>query len=189
MNISPRRRTGSQLDVIEHVDEDDYAFRAPDEFLDRAHPENDQYMQAIERIQRKIMHASRLLRTKQVNIIKDVFTGKNFTEVAAINSCTPITVSRLVHSTAGQRLLDLLQYHIKLLEGPNEALRRNMLWRIAAKEELTDPKTSIKAISELNKMHFQSEQLRNPAAGGQQPQQQVTININQQVLPRGALDR
>jgi len=189
MNISPRRRTGTQLDVIEHADEDDSAFRNPDDFLDRAHPENDQYMVAIERIQRKIMHASRMLRSKHVNIIKSVFSGMNYTEAAVENACSPVTVSRVVDSTYGRRLLDLLQYHMKLLEGPNEALRRNMLWRIAAKEELTDPKTSIKAIEALNKMHFQDKQLKNPDAGGHHQPQQVTININQQILPKGALDR
>lgn len=78
---------------------------------------------------------------------------------------------------------------MKLLEGPNEALRRNMLWRIAVKEEEPDPKTSIKAIEALNKMHFQNHQIKNPDAGGNQPPPQVTININQDILPKGPLDK
>ena len=64
-----------------------------------------------------------------------------------------------------------------------------MLWRIAKKEEELDPKTAIKAVEALNKMHFQREQIDNPVApNGQQPTTQVTIHINQDQLPRGALD-
>lgn len=185
-----RQRPNTKPAVIEHDDEEEVRTRSPEEFLDRAHPENDEYMQAIEHIQRKIMHASSKLRAKQVNIIKSVFSGLNYAEAGAVNKCHPVTVSKLVRSPDGQRLLSLLQYHLKLLEGPNEALRRNMLWRIAVSEEELDPKTAIKAIEALNKMHFQQQQIQNPGIGGHSSQTTaVTININQDVLPKGNLDR
>lgn len=185
-----RQRPNQGLDVIDHIDDDDDDDNQdPNDFLDRAHPENDDYMVAIERIQRKIMHASSLLRTKQVNIIKSVFSGQSYVEAAFNNQCHPITASKVAHSTNGQRLLSLLQYHLKLLEGPNEALRRNMLWRIAVKEETPNPKTSITAIEALNKMHFQNHQIKNPDAGGKNQPTQVTIVINQELMPKGALDK
>lgn len=165
-------------------DEREEGMEDPEDFLDRAHPENDQYMQAVEHVQRQIMHQTTILRTKQVKILKTVFSGANYTEAAAKNQTTAPTVSRLVKSEAGQRLLNLLQYHLKLIEGPNEAQRRNMLWRIAVSEELIDPKTSIKAIEALNKMHG----LIAPDAQAVPQQQAVVININQAQLPRGALD-
>jgi hypothetical protein len=187
---NPRRqRRTENTQVIEHASDDDNVLQDPEEFLDRANPENDGYMKAIEHVQRKIMHASSMLRPKQVNTIKSVFSGQSYTEAGANNQCHPQTVSKLVHSTLGQRLLTLLQYHLKLLEGPNEALRRNLLWRIAADNEEKAPKTSIQAISELNKMHYQNQQLQNPDAGGAQIAPQITINIDQRILPKGVLDR
>jgi hypothetical protein len=187
----PRNRqqpTSTGIQPIEH-DIDDEGYQNPDDFLDRHHPENDQYMRAIEHVQGKIMYLTTHLRTKQVNILKSVFAGENYTQVGQRHGCVAQTVARLVKSKYGQQLLNMLQYHKMLIDGPNEAQRRNMLWRIAQTEEELDSKTSIKAIAELNKMHFQQEQMQNPMAGGQQPQQQVVININQELLPKGNLDR
>lgn len=190
MANSIRLHPGKRPTIIEHDDEEEVRTCSPEEFLDAVHPENDAYMQAIEHIQRKIMHASTRLRTKQVNIIKSVFSGMTFTQAAEHNKCHPATVSKLVRTSDGQRLLSLLQYHLKLLEGPNEALRRNMLWRIAVASEQQDPKTAIKALEALNKMHFQTQQLKQPQlTHGQSATQVVNININQAVLPRGVLDR
>jgi hypothetical protein len=183
-----RRQQAGQL-PIEHTDEES-GLQDPNEFLDRNHPENDQYMQAVEHVQRQIMHQTTLLRSKQVNILKSVFAGNNFTQAARENHCVPQTVSKLVKSTNGLRLLNLLQYHLKLLEGPNEAQRRSMLWRIAVAEEKLAPKTSIQAIEALNKMHFQQHTIDNPLPNGTAPPAaQVTIHINQDILPKGALDR
>ena len=173
---------------VEH-DIDDEGYQNPEDFLDRHHPENDQYMRAIEHVQGKIMYLTTMLRSKQVNILKSVFNGENYTQAGRRHGCVPSTVSRLVKSKYGQQLLNMLQYHRQLVDGPNEAMRRNMLWRIAQNEEKLDSKTSIKAIAEINKMHFQQIQLDNPNAGGQQTQNtQVVININQELMPRGKLD-
>jgi hypothetical protein len=174
--------------LIEHDDDDDdeLALQDPDEFLDRYHPENDSYMQAVGHIQRQIMHQTTLLRTKQVNILKTVFTGANYTETAKKHGTTSATVSRLVKSPDGQRLLNLLQYHLHAIEGPNESQRRNILWRIAQDNELRNPATAIKAVSELNKMHFQQYTVKQNENALSKPQ--VVININQDLLPKGALD-
>lgn len=185
-----QKREAASTDIVEHADENDTPLQDPSEFLDRAHPENDQYMKSVEHVQRQIMHATITLRPKQVQILKTVFAGNNYTQTGALHYTHPSTVSRLVKSPDGQRLLNLLQYHLKLIEGPNEAQRRNMLWRIAQLEERLDPKTAIKAIEALNKMHFQQAQIENPQlnGGGQAPTTQVTININQDLMPRTALD-
>ena len=175
-------------EVIDHPENDD-GYMSPDDFLDRHHPENDNYMRAIEHVQGKIMYLTTVLRSKQVNILKSVFAGENYTQASKSNGTSPPTVSKLVKSNYGNQLLTMLQYHRQLLEGPNEAMRRNMLWRIAQNEEKVDPKTAIKSLAELNKMHFQQNQIDNPNAGGQTQINQTTIiNIDQNLMPRGALD-
>lgn len=189
MRLSRKDRSKQGLGVIEHPDNDD-GYMSPDDFLDRHHPENDSYMRAIEHVQGKIMYLTTVLRSKQVNLLKSVFAGDNYTQASKIHGTTPSTVSKLVKSKYGQQLLNMLQYHRQLVEGPNDAMRRNMLWRIAQNEEKLDSKTSIKAISELNKMHFQQIQVDNPNAGGQTQVNQTTIiNIDQTLMPKGALDR
>ena len=185
----PRNRVRpTALEPIPHALEPEDQYQDPSEFLDRHHPENDQYMRGIEHVQRKIMYLTTMLRPKQVNILKSVFAGESYTQAGKTHGTTPATVGKLVKSKYGQQLLNMLQYHRQLVEGPNEAQRRNMLWRIAQTEEELAPKTSITAIAELNKMHGQALILSNPNAGGQQPQTQVVININQDLLPKGKLD-
>ena len=171
---------------------DDEGLQNPNDFLDEHHPENDLYIKGVEHIQRQIMHAHSQLRTKQVNIIKSIFAGENYTSAAHIHGTSPQTVSKLVKSTNGLRLLNLLQYHLKLIEGPNEAQRRSMLWRIATREEENNPKTTITALEALNKMHFQNKQLDQNVelaqTGASQQTTTVIVNIDQKTLPRGALD-
>ena len=161
-----------------------------EEFLDRNHPASDEYMRAVELIQRNIMHTTKKLRPKHVQVLKSVFAGHTNVETAQRLGTTAQTVNNIKQSANGQKLLQLLNYHQTMLEGPNLAQRRNMLWRIAAAEELVDPKTAIKAVEALNKMTFQDQERKNATAGhaGQQAAPAVVININQELLPRGTLD-
>lgn len=163
-------------------------YQDPAEFLDTHHPENDQYMQAIKHVQGKIMFLTTMLRPKQVNMLKTIFAGESYVATGQRHGAAPNTVSRLVNSTYGQQMLNMLQYHRQLVEGPNEAMRRNMLWRIAQNEEALAPKTSITAIAELNKMHGQALTIANPNAGGQAQPTVVNIHINQDLMPKGKLD-
>lgn len=172
-------------------DDEDAVLQAPSDYLDEHHPENDQYMKSVEHIQRQIMYVNKQLRPKQVQILKTVFSGVNYTNTAKEHGTTLPTVSRLVKSTNGERLLSLLHYHLKLIEGPNEAQRRSMLWRIAAREEVNNPKTSIAALGELNKMHNFAKQLDQTAElanSSSSATPTVIVNINQATLPRGNLD-
>ena len=155
----------------------------PQDFLDRTHPANDQFMLGIEHVQRQIMHQTTTLRPKQVQLLKSVFAGNDHTQTGLKHHTHPTTVSRLVKSDKGQRLLNLLHYHLQLIEGPNEAQRRAILWRIAKANEHLEPNTTIKATEALNKMHFQQKQLEQPQAAPQ-----VVIHINNS-MPKGHLDQ
>tara|TARA_R100001377_G_scaffold49279_1_gene28570 strand:- start:3290 stop:3820 length:531 start_codon:yes stop_codon:yes gene_type:complete len=159
-----------------------------EEFLDRNHPSSDKYMRAVELIQSNIMHVTAKLRHKQVQIVKQAFTGARPKDIAQNVGASASSVSKIINSVDGQKLLQLLHYHQVMLEGPNMAQRRSMLWRIAGAEEETNPKTSIAAIESLNKMTFQDMEQKHIASPAAKGGNSVTININQDVLPRGALD-
>jgi hypothetical protein len=64
------------------------------------------------------------------------------------------------------------------------AQRSNMLWRIAQANEHDQPKTSIAAIAELNKVDIAFREMETSANRQQAP----IIIMNQESLPRTALD-
>lgn len=175
--------------IVEHRDTSD-GVPPVVEFMDRHHPANDTYMVALEQTKRNLMAQRNLLRPKQVNILKSVFQGHNYTDTAAIHGCAPQTVSNLTRSDKGSRLLGLLQYHQQLLEGPQEMQRRSALWRMAVDNEKLDPTIAIKAITELNKMADKEWEKKNPTATDPNhgTVNNIQINIDQKLLPKGALD-
>tara|TARA_R110000787_G_scaffold79885_1_gene174330 strand:+ start:428 stop:991 length:564 start_codon:yes stop_codon:yes gene_type:complete len=185
------RHSTNVIEHDEHDEQDDTGYSPPlVKFMDRHNPANDTYMKEVQQAQRVLLALRSHLRPKQVRILKSVFLGSNYTEAAATHSTTPSTVSKLVRSVNGSRLLAALQHHQSLLDGPQEMQRRSMLWRIAVDNEAVDPKTAIKAVESLNKMAEQQWQKDNPdsASTGGVAGSGVTIIINQDTMPRGALD-
>ena len=155
-------------------------------FLDEHHPANDTYLQSVEHVERQLMHASSLLRPKQVKMMKSVFQGMNYTETAKFHGASAQHVSQTAKSPHGARLLKLMTYHLQLLEGANLGQRRSMLWRIAQDNEQLQPKTSIAAVESLNKMTFKEWEQKNPQ--NQQKGNTTTIIIGDS-MPRTVLDQ
>ena len=151
----------------------------PELLLDSNHPVNDQYIKDISNLKRMIVSHTIQMHPKTVEMCKLAHTGLAYTEIAEKLKRTPLTVSKHVRSEKGQRLLALLS-HLKMgIDGPNEAQRINMLWRIARENEDAQSRTSIAAIAEINRMTIALEPIA-PA--------QTTIVINQTLFPKGALD-
>lgn len=157
----------------------------PEYLLDSDNPANDQYLRQIEAIKRLIVAQSAIMRPTQIEIVKKRHLGKRTKDIAAEVELSPVSVSRSMRDPKAQRLLALLSHLGLMMEGPREAQRRNLLWRIATKNELIDPRVAISAVSELNKMSHQGQVL---AKGGGGPSNVVQIVINNETFPRGALD-
>lgn len=88
-------------------------------------------------------------------------------------------LSKLTDQAQIVRLVGYFRHLNIYMEGPNQLVRRNMLYRIAVDNEKIDPKETIKAISELNKM---DQSARGVGSGD------INIVINNETMPRGALD-
>lgn len=157
----------------------------PECLLDSDNPANDQYLRQIEAIKRLIVAQSAIMRPTQIEIVKKRHLGKRTKDIAAEVELTPIAVSRNLKDPKSQRLLALLSHLSLLMDGPREAQRINLLSRIANRNELIDPRVSIAAIAEINKMHHQGNVL---AKGGNGPSNVVQIVINNETFPRGVLD-
>ena len=156
----------------------------PEMLLDEYHPSNDTYIKSVHQIQRQVVQASALLKPKHVDMVKQQFKGFPNTKIAEQLDCSQNTVSKVLNSPNAKRLLALLTHHQVAVDGPNEAQRLNMLWRIAIDNEKVAPKTSVSASAEITRMTglaFEQKQ-------GGRSNQPIIININQDTLPRGVLD-
>ena len=76
------------------------------------------------------------------------------------------------------QLISYWRHYFNLMDGPNELMRKQMLWRIAVDNERVDPKEATKALAELNRMSVQ----KKTGTGV------INIVINNEKLPRGSLD-
>lgn len=104
---------------------------------------------------------------------------KSVREIARTLHKSQSKVSTTLKTAAVQQVVFFYQHLEVLKDGPNENLRKQMLWRIAVDNEKTDPKEATKALAELNRM----TQAKGPGGG-----QTFNIVISNQVLQRGPLD-
>ena len=157
----------------------------PELLLNPEHPDNDRYFQSLEHINRAVTDAAAKLRPLQKHAVLLYRTGLNDTEVAKKLDCSPQAVSGWVNSKQGRRLVAVVDHQQRLKDGPNFEHRKAILYRIALEQERAQPKTTIAAIQEINKMTgvYAENALGGINAGGD-----VNISINGDLLPRGALD-
>ena len=123
----------------------------PDAVADEYHPSADRYLQNIKEIQRAIVSQSRGMSPLAVQAVKGYHSGETYTLTATTIGKSLPWVSKQVNSDDGQRLLALLAYYQEAINGPNDAQRNAMLWRVAVDSEQNDPKVAISAVAELNK--------------------------------------
>jgi hypothetical protein len=147
-----------------------------------SHPSSDKYVEGLRDIQRAIVAQSQKMRRPSVLAIKQHHKGVKTSDISAELGMSAALVNKTINSDDGQRLIALLAYYQEAIDGPNEAQRRNMLWRVAGNNEETAPKVTISAVAELNKMdNIGKEALANTFKGD------INITINQQ-LGRTELD-
>ena len=123
----------------------------PDAVADEYHPSAERYLQNIKEIQRAIVSQSRGMSPLAVQAVKGYHSGETYTLTATTIGKSLPWVSKQVNSDDGQRLLALLAYYQEAINGPNDAQRNAMLWRVAVDSEQNDPKVAISAVAELNK--------------------------------------
>jgi len=153
--------------------------------LDDYHPANDEYMRSIDMVQKRIMQHCANMKPKQVEVIKLHHTGKTNQDIAEITGYSEGNVSVIINSDNGKRLKALLCYYQQGVEGPNKAQRMNMLWRMAIDNERERPTVAKECIAELNRMDNAAQQLELTKQGNDN---RVQIIINNEILPKGALD-
>jgi hypothetical protein len=157
----------------------------PDLVLAEHHPANDKFLRSLEQIERQIVALTLKMKPKHILFVKARHTGANNTDTAKKYRTSGQTVGKAVSSPNALRLLSLLSLYDMSMNGPSSAQRVNMLWEIAQENKELQPKTTINAISELNKMDLtQFEREHGPT----NTNPVIQINIDQTTLPKTNLD-
>lgn len=160
-----------------------YADDLPDsEYEDEI--EVDPYFKLLALLRRELNHATQGMKGRQIQACKMFFEGRSRVEIGKDVSATPATISKWLKLPECKRVLALLARIELHNEGPVDGQSKHMLWRMAQRNEKMDPRVSISAISEINKMNHNQELL----ARGHTGDSKVEIVINNQALAKGALD-
>lgn len=159
----------------------------PVECLLDDHPLNDDYLRGIENLKRAIIRRSDTMRPHQVAAVKLRHQGYNNQAIAEKLGKKPASISSLLSNDRCKELLALLRYLSLALDGPADAQRRAMLWRIAEASEEDDPRCAISAIAELNRMHHNERQLQALLTQGV-GSNRIEIVVSSPALARTTLD-
>ncbi|GAF76362.1 unnamed protein product [marine sediment metagenome] len=156
-------------------------FVPPEELLDREDPANDRFFRSLYNQRAHINTLSRKLPPRNVQVARLHVQGMRGKEIATKLNYAQTTISAILQKPRVQNLVDLLRRANALIEGPNLAVRKNLLWRIAANNEHNEPAVTLAAIRELNKIDGAYQEKINAPT-------QVTVIINQDLLPKTQLD-
>ncbi len=147
-----------------------------------AHPAADVYVVHLREVQLAIVKQSLSMDKKLVAAAKDHHRGIPVSESIINVGRTATWIAKNLKTVPALRLIALLAYYQEAIDGPDEAQRRAMLWRISVNNETAQPKVSISAIGEMNKMENIGKEALNALTSGD-----INIVINNN-LSRTALD-
>ena len=120
-------------------------------------PANDEFKKTLGSIQRRIKVLTLNMRPRDAVIVKVHMTEGVYTKTAKRLKVSPETVKKVWVSRKGVELRGLIQQHNTLMAGTNAIEREQLLWRIALDNEHHNPRTSVSAIAEINKMKADTE--------------------------------
>ena len=152
----------------------------PDNFRDDKYfALNDDYAQRLNRAYKEAERLAGEMETWQVAAARMTGEGETIEKTAKQLRKTHKTISAFLRTLGGRQLAQAYAC-ISILKKPiPKNVRAQMLWRIAVDNELVNPDVARKALNDLNGMLDP----KNTGAG-----QTLQIVINNEVLPKGALD-
>lgn len=158
---------------------DELAAKHPELILDKHHPDNHEFFRQQRSLQRLIVHTSSKMKSRHIEVAKRLLKGERNTDIEEQMGLPPGSVSRMKGRKDVNELIGLLRHLQALHEGPSVELRKRMLYEIAVDNQQLEPKVSIAAVQEMNRMD---------GVGKEKTDTSINITINNQQLPRGALD-
>lgn len=152
--------------------------------LDDDHPAADDFHQAVTDLERSIFAHGRSMKHKHREFARMVRTAASTKDISKKFNKTAHTVYTWAKRPDVQRMIALLDRLQHKMDGPTLAHRNGILYRIALDNEEKRPNVSVQALQEINKVSGAYAQEGNFGNSGNV----VQIQINGEILPRGALD-
>ncbi len=151
-------------------------------------PANDAYIAMTKHLQGRLTAQARVMRPSHVAIAKLIESGMRNKDIAVRVRQTPGSISTIKNSAQVKELIRLMNKYSSLIAGATQAMRDAMLYRIAVRNEISDPKVSISAIAEMNKLvHNDRVHDLNTRTGGTS-NQTVIVQLGDARLKPTALD-
>ena len=150
--------------------------------IDPYSPIGDKYFQRLDLIQKQLLVATHDLdKTWYVGAVKLHMGGKPTKEIAKTVGKGVERIRLVLNSEEAQRFMALTRLLSMVRDGPLEMQRKDMLWRISVDNELLQPRISIQAITEINRMEGTYESEIGKGS--------LTVVVNNNVLVAGPLDK
>ena len=147
--------------------------------IDPYHPSNQPFTKTEQAIKRVIVDQSVRMRPTHVKIAKMHLRGNTRQEMVDETGLKSGSVSAVLARSDVNELLRTLTHLDGHHEGINLRIRKQMLTEIAIDNKLDDPRLTVTALQELNRIEGTYERESH------KPQ---TIIINNGIFPRGSLD-
>lgn len=158
----------------------EYKYLPPEVLMDEYHPSNTTYFKNLKHLERALVAASQNAGMKYTAIAKLHHRGRTNVAIAEEMQMQPGTISTILRKSKVIDILTLLTHLTQLRDGPNIDHRKRMLWEIAQDNQQLEPKTTIAAIAEMNKID---------GIGKDKQDTKVEITLNQTMFPKGPLDQ
>ena len=115
-------------------------------------PSNDVAGIARQHLRKELTAVQNNLKHKEIQISHQLVLGnQTMTEIASRVNLHPTTIANTVKRPKVKRYINLLLRLKSLDDGSNYRQRELLLWRIAQQNEISDPRTAISAVAEINR--------------------------------------
>ena len=158
--------------------------------LDELLPSDDHAALAEQRLKREIEACARHLKPRFISAITMVTNGSTVASAGRKYHIGGQTIAKHMNSGYGLRFYNALRRLYALRDGTKYIQRELMLWRIAAANEIKDPRTSIAAIAEINRTKGDTPDALTKAKdnAGLQGQPTIIIQLADNRLKSSPLD-
>lgn len=147
---------------------------------DRCFPGNSKYEVRVESVKREILDLAKLIEIPwHVEFSRRYAYGESMTAICKDLNRSKKTGARILKTWNIQQLVQYYASLKEVEEGPSKSIRKDMLYEVAINNQAKDPKETIKAIAEMNKM----DQENIGSGGGKAIEIHITTNIT-----RGGID-
>jgi len=124
----------------------------PELALDEYNPETHEFNSKTRRYKNLIVLQQAKCRPHHVQVAKQHMMGRRNFEIASALKLHASTVGSVIKRPEVQTLIGMLRMYNGHMNGPTLEHKKNILWQILIDNQTVDPKVSLAAMDQMNKM-------------------------------------